>query len=106
MLVLAGLDVVHCKKHSKINSFLSDTDSTNIIIFKISVFNIHMPNYPLETMFVHPIWGGGVNGDCSLSYYVTGQISIQMYHLCCHVFKSEATSCAACVDIAAVTAGY
>lgn len=66
-----------------------------------------MPNYPLETMFVHPMeWGGVcVNGDCSLSDYVTSQISIQLYHLCSNVLESEAMSCAVCVDIAAVTAG-
>jgi hypothetical protein len=57
-----------------------------------------MPKYPLETMFVHPIWGWGwgVNRDCSLSDYVTGPISIQPYHLRSHVFEPEAMSCAVC----------
>ena len=98
MLVLAGLDVLHCRKHSRINSFLSDTNSANITqqseIFKTSVLDIHIPNYSTGNLVCTP--SGRCKWRMLLVRYVTSYISIQLYQLCSHVFESEAMSCEVC----------
>ena len=58
-----------------------------------------MPKYPLETMFVHPIWGGVCKQIMSLVQYLFNHITYVVTSL------NQKPCLVQGVDIAALTAG-